>query len=167
MFWARCNDILEIDWCCFEMVVIRDIINCSSDQFALRYRILQCLMQCHGIYLRGCRAFPLALPAPDNLRLTDRKFQELKALYPTTSPLAHPPHSQWMSDTLTWLIDKRVALRCNPRHNRNVARTIPKSVWGPSKWAPGGKQRRSWRRSTHACNQRRVTVVLTRIHKGT
>ena len=115
MLWERCDDILGIDCFCFEMVVIRYINNYSSDYFALRDRLLQCPTRCHGSYLQGCHAFPLALPDPDNLRLADRKFQELKSLGPTLSPFTHPPYPQWMSDTLTYLIDELVALHCNPR----------------------------------------------------
>ena len=80
------------------MVVIRDVRNYSSYHFALRDSLLQHLTQFHGSYLRGRCAFTLSLPAPEDLRLADSKFQELKTLYSTLPPLTRPPRPQWRSE---------------------------------------------------------------------
>ena len=110
------------------MVEIRDVSNYSSDQFALQSRLLQQPMQCHCSYLRGCRASSLSFPAPEDLRISDNKFQQLKALDSTPTPLTRPPRPQWMSDTSTRLLDERTSLHINPQHNRNVVRTLQKYV---------------------------------------
>ena len=110
------------------MVGIREVSNYSSDQFALRARLLQLPMRCHGSYLRGRRYFTLSLPAPDYFRLTDKKLKDSKALEPKPPPMTRPPHPQWMSEISTWLIDEHAALHCNPKHNRKVALNIKKSL---------------------------------------
>ena len=70
------------------MVGIRDMQNNSSYHFALRARLLQRLTRCHDSYLRECLAFPIFLSTPERFIPADRKFQELKALYPTPPPPA-------------------------------------------------------------------------------
>ena len=112
----------------FYMVGIKDVRNYSSDYSALQARLLQCPVRCYIGYLQGRRSFPLSLPAPEDFRPTDRKFQELKSLEPTPPPLTRSPLPQWMLDTSTRMIDKRAALRRNPRHNRNVACKFTKAV---------------------------------------
>ena len=102
--------------------------NYSSYHLILQAKLLQCSTRCHSRYLRGRRDFTLSLPAPEYFRPTDRKFQELKALEPTLPPMTRPPRPQCMSETSSWLIDNRTALRLNPGHNRNMAHKITKYV---------------------------------------
>ena len=86
LLWERCNYILGTYFCCFKIVGIWDVRDYSSDHFALQSRLLQQLTQCRGSYLWRRCAFPLSLPTPEKFRLTDRKFQELKAFKPTPPP---------------------------------------------------------------------------------
>ena len=106
--------ILGTDWSCLEMVIIRDVRNYSLYRFALWDRLLQRPMWCHGRYLQGRHAFPLSLPAPEEIRLSDKRFQEFKALDITLPPLNRPPRPQWMSDTYNQFIDEHAALHRNP-----------------------------------------------------
>ena len=71
------------------MLGIRDVMNYCSDHFSLLARILQRQTWCHGNYLRGRRALPLSLPAPEDFILSDNKFQGLNSLE-TPSPPPHP-----------------------------------------------------------------------------
>ena len=126
---TRCDYILVTYQRQFLMVGIKDVRNYSSDNSALRVIILQRPMRCHGSYLQGRCVFPLSLPAPEDFRPVDRKFQDLKALEPT--PPNCPPLPQWMSETSTRLIDERTAHQCNPQHNRNMERKLTKAIWRP------------------------------------
>ena len=87
---SRCDYNLGIYWRCLEMVGKRDVRNYSSDHFSLRARLLYFPTQCHNRYLQGLCASPLSLHASEDLILVDSKFQELKVLDPTPTPLNHP-----------------------------------------------------------------------------
>ena len=128
---ARCNYILGTYQCPFGMVVIWDVRNYSSDHFALWDRLLQSLARCHGSNLQGRRTLPLSLPATEQFPPADRKYQDLNSLNTTPPTLTRPPLPRWISETSTRLIDKCTALRHNPQHNRNVARTHKKSIRRP------------------------------------
>ena len=93
---SSCDYILGEDRQQFKIMGIRDVRNYSSNNFALQARLLQRPTQYHSTYLWGRRAFPLCLPEPEDFRPTDRKFQELKALDPTLTPLTFPPLPQCM-----------------------------------------------------------------------
>ena len=110
------------------MIGIRDVSNYSSDHFTLRAWLLLCPTWYQISYLWGRRTFTIALPAPDEFRITDKKLKDMKAVKPTPTPLNCPPHHQWMSETLKFLIDEHAALRRNPRHNTNVARMLTTSI---------------------------------------
>ena len=106
------------------MVVICNIINYYSDHFPLFASLLQRPKQCHSSYLQGRRAVPSFTPHVRGVQNCGQKIP----LEPTLPPMTRPPCHQWMPKTLTWLIDQRAALRCNPQHNMNVARKLTKSV---------------------------------------
>ena len=72
---SRYDYILGTDRSRFKMVVIRGARNYSSDYFALRDRLLQIPVWCHGIYLRVRRSFPLFISEPEYFILTDKKLQ--------------------------------------------------------------------------------------------
>ena len=117
-----------MDWRWVEMVGIKDVHNYSSDNFALQARILQRQTRCHGSYLWGHRAFPLSLPAPEDFRPTDRKFQEMKAMEPNPPPTTCSPRPQWIQETLIRLIGECDALPRNPQHNRDLVRNLTNSI---------------------------------------
>ena len=79
-------------------------------------------------YLRGRREFPLKLPPSAELGEFDGKFETLKNLEPFPPNLKRPPRPLWVSPKSILIIDKRASLRCNPRHNRNMARGLTKAV---------------------------------------
>ena len=143
------------DWCRFEMVGIREVSNYSSDQFALRARLLQLPMRCHGSYLRGRRYFTLSLPAPDYFRLTDKKLKDSKALEPKPPPMTRPPHPQWMLEISTQLIDEHAAFHCKLQKNRNVVQTLKKIFWMSLPCTSGAECRRPRRISEHAWKRQR------------
>ena len=128
VFRSRCNYILGTDWRRFELVGIRDMRNFSLDHFALRARLLRRPTRCHTRYLQGRREFPLKLPPTAELSRAGAKFQTLQTLKPVPPKLEGPPRPLWMSPDSIRLIDKRAALRRNPRHSRNVARGLTRSV---------------------------------------
>ena len=122
------NYILGLDRQLFETVGIRDLSNFAFDRFALCARLLRKLILCHGGYLRGRRAFPLTLTPMVPLNFVETKFQYLKALETPPSPCACAPIIQWMSEESLRMIYTCAALRCQPDHNRNVARTMIRTV---------------------------------------
>jgi len=69
-----CNYVLGLDRQLFETVKIRYPSNFAPHHFLLRLRLLQRQTRCHGGYLRGHQAFPLALPPMVPLNLVGTKF---------------------------------------------------------------------------------------------
>ena len=63
---SRCNYILGMDRCRFELVGIRDMCNYMSDYFAIQARLLRCPTRWHACYLQGRREFPLKPPPSRN-----------------------------------------------------------------------------------------------------
>ena len=91
---SRCNYVLGSNLRLFETVGIRYLRNFLSGHFALRKRLLQRPTRCHGVYLRGLRAFPLTLPPMGPLNLLNTNLQELQAQeMPPHHVIAHPEPS--------------------------------------------------------------------------
>ena len=112
---SRCDYIIGPDRCRFELVGIRNMQNFLSDHFALRARLLRFPTRCHYWYHRGRRASPLMIPPAKERSRADNKFQNLKSLEPVLTKLKPPPRPLWMSPASIRLIEKRTALRWNPR----------------------------------------------------
>ena len=101
--------------------------NFSSDHFTMRTRLLQRPTLCHDHYLRGRRAFPLSIPAAEELITADTKFQTLKDLELVPPKLKLFPRPLWMSPASIRLIDKIATFSRNPHHSQNVARGITRA----------------------------------------
>ena len=71
--------------------------------------------------------FPLAIETVPKI-LEDMMFQSLKKMDTTTPPLTRALTPEWMSDMSLRIIDAISDHRCQPDHNRNVARNLIKSV---------------------------------------
>ena len=127
---SRCDYILGTGRHRFELVWIRDIHNYTPEHFAIWERLLIFQTQCHARYLWGRREFLLKLPPPAaELSGVDVKFHTINNLEPSPPNLKRPPHPLWVYPKSIWMIDTRAALRCNPRHNRNVERGLTTAVW--------------------------------------
>ena len=110
------------------MIGIQYPRNFASDHFSRRVWFMRQPTRCRGGYLRGRRAFPLALPKKGPLKPVDTKFQSLKALKTPSSPLNHLPKPQWVLEWSLRLIDTREDRHWQLDHNRNVARTMKREI---------------------------------------
>ena len=111
----------------FETVVIRDPQNFASDHFALQARLIRQPTRCQGGYLRGRRAFTLALGMVTTI-LVYTMFQALKDTEKPTPPLTRAPMPWWMLSDPLRLIGVRAYHRRRPDHNQNAERTLTKAV---------------------------------------
>ena len=110
-----------------EMIVIRGPPEFSSDHFPLRTRLLQWTDCCHRGYLRGRRAFPLALEMGPII-LANMMFQVLKDMEKPPPSLAREPRSQWILAGSLILIDSILDHLSQPYHEQNMPCTLTKAV---------------------------------------
>ena len=109
------------------MIGVQDPLNFASDQFSLRTRFLRQPTQFQRGYIKVRQAFPLALEMGPK-SLADTIFKALNEMKKPTPPLTHAPKLQWMSVVSIRMIGARVDHRQQADHDRNVARTLTKSV---------------------------------------
>ena len=110
------------------MVGIINPRNFVYNHFSLRARLLQRATWCHGGYLRARHALPMTLPPTGPLNLMYTKFQDMKALETPPPPCNGATRPQCMYEESLWMIDKRVFLRRQPDHNRNLACTLTRDI---------------------------------------